>query len=173
MTPLATERLVLEPLEVVHAAAMFGVLQDASIFAFTDGAPPSSLADLETRYARLATRASPDGRQRWLNWIVVLPTRGPIGYVQATVEPDGRVWVAYVVEHACRGQGFATEAMRAMLAHLASEPGAREFLATVEVDNHASIRLLERLGFVLDAARDATPGDTLASTERLYRKPPA
>lgn len=171
MQTLTTDRLVLEPLVVAHAAAMFDVLQDTSVFAYTDGGPPGSIAELEGRYARLATRVSPDGRQRWLNWIVVEVAYGPIGYVQATIAAEGRVWVAYVVEGARRGRGFATEAMRAMLASLDDEPAVRLFMASVEVDNAASIRLLERLGFRPPHDAEAA-GIALTSTERLFVRSP-
>ena len=170
MTPLTTERLALEPLVVAHAPAMFAVLQDASVFAFTDGEPPSSVDVLATRYAKLETRTSPDRKEAWLNWIVVHPTDGPIGYVQATVQERGRVWVAYVLASGWRGRGYATEAMRAMLAHLATTADVRVFMATVEVDNTASIRLLDRLGF--RAPRDGEgAGIALDPTELLFVKP--
>ena len=170
MRTLTTGRLRLEPLVVAHAAAMFDVLQDPSIFAFTGGGPPESVEALEARYARLETRRSPDGRQGWLNWIVVDADLTPFGYVQATTQADGRAWVAYVIASERRERGYATEAMRAMLAHLATDANLRVFMATVEADNVASIRLLERLDF--RAPRDDEgAGIALDPTELLFVKP--
>ena len=169
METLTTARLTLEPLVVAHATAMFDVLQDPSIFAFTDGAPPESIDALATRYARLETRRSPDGKQRWLNWIVVDEGGAPCGYVQATVQADGRAWVAYVIASGRRGRGYATEAMRAMLAQLALDTTLERFMATVEADNVASIRLLERLDFRAPRGGEGA-GIALAPTELLFVK---
>ena len=57
-----------------------------TIYRFIPDRPPDSLANLEARYASLERGVSPDGRQLWLNWIVLPRATGKIvGYVQATV----------------------------------------------------------------------------------------
>jgi RimJ/RimL family protein N-acetyltransferase len=58
-------------------------------------------------------------------------TEGEIGY-----ELDPRYW----------GHGYATEAARAMLRFGFESFGARRITATVIAENHASIRVLEKLG---------------------------
>jgi RimJ/RimL family protein N-acetyltransferase len=144
---LRTARLVLEPLTVAHAPAMFDVLRDPLIYTYLDFGPPTSLAHLQRVYAALERRASPDGTEEWLNWIVVLDG-APIGVVQATISAGG-CEVAYILHSAHWGRGYALEAMTAMLAHL----GERAFFANVEETNARSIRLLERLGFREIASR--------------------
>jgi hypothetical protein len=47
------------------------------------------------RYATLERRASPDGRQTWLNRAVRLPSGDLAGYVQATVLRAGAALIAY------------------------------------------------------------------------------
>ena len=58
-----------------------------------------------------------------------------------------------------------------MLEHLASAYGTERFLASVEVDNRPSVRLLEALAF-----RQATAGERqghdLTETERLFVRVP-
>ena len=139
---IRTARLVLEPLSVAHAPAMFALLSDPTIYTYLDYGPPSSLEHVERGYAQLETRRSPDGLEEWLNWIV---TRDgvPIGFVQATIYPDRSANVAYILGSAYWGCGYAHEAVEAMLAEL---EGCRPF-ATVDERNARSIRLLERLGF--------------------------
>ena len=159
MLSIRTARLLLEPLIVAHAPAMFAVLSDPLLYRYLDFPPPPSLEHLQGVYAKLEARRSPDGSQIWLNWIVV---RGaPIGFVQATIS-GGDADVAYVLGSAHWGQGYAFEAMTAMLEHLAVSYGVRRFFATVEEQNERSIRLLERLGF------RPTEGCDLSPTERRF-----
>jgi GNAT acetyltransferase-like protein len=85
---LATQRLLLEPQAVGHADEMAPVLDDPQLHVFTGGVPltPDQLRD---RYRRLELGHSPDGSQRWLNWIVRLrDDRQAIGAMQATVTAD-------------------------------------------------------------------------------------
>ena len=140
--PLASARLRLEPLTVDHAAAMVTVLADPSLYEFTGGAPPA-LADLSARYARQSVGHSPDGSERWLNWVVVLGDQ-PIGYVQATVV-GAEAEIAWVVSPAHQGRGLATEAAAAMVAWLASV-GVTRLVAHVHPDHAASAAVAERLG---------------------------
>jgi RimJ/RimL family protein N-acetyltransferase len=102
---------------------------------------------LRERYARLEARASADGRERWLNWAIRLRDGGALaGYVQATVLPDGRAWIAFVLGTAYQGHGLALEATTAMVDELRVAWGVRTVLAGADADNAASIRLMQRLG---------------------------
>lgn len=167
MESLATSQLVLEPITAAHAPAMFELLQEPALYRYLDYGPPPSVGHLREVYERLEVGKSPDGAEHWLNWVVRPPGSAPIGYVQATVVPGHRAWIAYVFSGASRGRGFATQACEAMVAHLAAAYGVTECLATVEAANAPSIALLRRLGF---RAADATElkGHRLGATERLY-----
>jgi ribosomal-protein-alanine N-acetyltransferase len=167
MQTLAAGQLVLEPLTVAHAAAMFEVLADAEIYRYLDHPPPPSLEHLRNVYAKLETRGSPDGSQVWLNWVIRLPGQPPVGYVQATVIAPGSAWVAYVLSSRQWGRGYAHTATRAMVEHLATAYGVGRYLATVEVENQRSIRLLERLAFRPATSHEAN-GHSLTETERLF-----
>ena len=56
-------------------------------------------------------------------------------------------YVAYVLASKYWGRGYAQRAMQAMFEHLGSAYDVDRYVATVEVENQRSIRLLERLGF--------------------------
>jgi RimJ/RimL family protein N-acetyltransferase len=170
MRTLETAGLVLEPLTASHAEAMFEILRDPELFRFLDDRPPSGVEALRERYARLESRASADGTQRWLNWVVREPGRPPLGYVQATVLGDGRAWIAYLLGSRHWGHGFATRATATMLEHLASDYGVDRQLAMVDAANVRSIRLLERLGFRPMSAEEAA-GHEPAATDRLFVRP--
>ena len=140
---IRTARLVLEPLTVAHAPAMFALLSDPSIYTYLDFGPPPSLEHLQRVYAQLETRRSPDGTEEWLNWIV-LCDGAPIGLVQATISAKG-CEIAYMFGSAHWGRGYATEAVAAMLAQL----GEQKFFANVDAKNERSIALLARLGILV------------------------
>lgn len=146
MHVIATEGLSLEPQTVAHAKEMFVVLSDPAIYEF-EHEPPRSLEWLHERFRKLESRMSADGREQWLNWVVRLPTSELVGYVQATVHPDGRAAIAYEVASAYWGRGLAYEAVDAMIGELVAEYGVRNLFATLKQNNLRSLRLLERLGF--------------------------
>lgn len=168
MQTLHTSRLVLEPLVVAHADALFPILADPRQLEYLDEGAPASLEALRERHRKLESRRSGDGREHWLNWALLL--RGgdadAVGFVQATVQQDRRAWVAYQVAHARWGQGIATEATQALVEHLTTHYAVTQCMATVDQRNQRSWRLLQRLGFTrADAAQaaamDVPAGDWL------------
>jgi len=146
MRTIETPRLRLEPQTAAHAEEMFAVLCDPAIYEF-ENAPPASVEWLRQRFTKLETRRSPDDSQHWLNWIVRLPSSGPIGYVQATVSANRNAAIAYELSSRFWGQGFGSEAVRAMIGELVAEFGVETLSAVLKRENHRSQRLLERLGF--------------------------
>jgi RimJ/RimL family protein N-acetyltransferase len=117
--PISSLRLRLVPLAVADAAEMAGVLSGDALYAFTGGGPPG-LDELRSRYARQAAGRSPDGAEEWHNWILRRHPGGQaVGYVQATIGGAGRrAEIAWVVGLEWQGQGYATEAARALVGWL-------------------------------------------------------
>ena len=122
------------------------VLADPRTHEFVPGDPPTDEDVLRERFERLASRRSPDGAEYWLNWVVFAGEKA-LGTVQATVAPAAaRAHVAYMFHPEVWGQGYATEAVQAMLEHLKGlQVGRAE--ANIDVRNGRSQRLVERLGF--------------------------
>lgn len=149
---ISTQRLVLTPLRPADADAMVDVLGDEQLHEFIGG-HPASYADLRRRYEQLVA-GSGDPDQIWLNWIV---RRGldqaPIGTVQATVTRLGNRWtaaIAWVIGVPWQGQGFASEAARALVSWLRGQ-GADPIAANIHPDNHASARVAARAGLTATA----------------------
>jgi [ribosomal protein S5]-alanine N-acetyltransferase len=165
MRIIETARLTLEPQTVAHAQAMFAVLSDRRIYEH-ENEPPPSLEWLRARFARLESRHSPDGNEQWLNWVIRLPTCELIGYVQATVRANGAAAIAYELASAYWGRGLAYEAVQAMLAELVARYGVRAVSAVLKRENRRSLRLLERLGFLVAPAE----GQQIAPDEVLMQR---
>lgn len=142
---ISTARLRLDPLTVADAAEMVAVLSGDALYTYTGGAPPH-LDELRARYARQAAGRSPDGREEWRNWILRLPGVEAVGYVQATITGGGqRAEIAWVVGLQWQGQGYATEAARALVGWLDSR-GIQVIQAHIHPEHAASAAVARRAG---------------------------
>ena len=146
MRRIDAARLTLEPQTAAHADEMFLVLCDPAIYEY-EHEPPSSVDWLRTRFGKLESRRSADGREQWLNWVIRLSGSELIGYVQATVTEAGRATIAYELASAHWGRGLATEAVQAMIDELVDHHCVSSVTAVLKRRNHRSMRLLMRLGF--------------------------
>jgi RimJ/RimL family protein N-acetyltransferase len=151
---IRSARLWLVPLTVSDAEEMVGVLSAAALYTFTGGGPPG-LDELRARYARQAAGRSPDGSQEWRNWIIRRePGRQAVGYVQATVMDDGRrAEIAWVVGVDWQGQGYAAEAVQALVTWLDSR-GVTIIQAHIHPGHAASAAVARRAGLAPTAHFD-------------------
>ena len=162
--------LTLEPQTAAHAEEMFAVLSDPAIYEY-ENEPPPSLEWLRVRFTQLESRRSADGQEQWLNWVIRLPTSELIGYVQATVDADGRAAIAYELSSAYWGRGLARRAVQAMISELGQRYQVRRLTALFKHNNLRSRRLLERLGFSPAATErhrkhQVEPGELLMQREQ-------
>ena len=138
MTPIVTERLVLQPVtRELATAVVTGRLSDIRTGA---GWPHADTADAMAM--ALMPHAGP-------SWVVTLDGL-VIGDCGAFSWPDGRgaVEIGYGLAEPFRGHGYATEAVEAMCQWLFEEAGATAITATaLDPHNVASRRVLGRLGF--------------------------
>jgi RimJ/RimL family protein N-acetyltransferase len=169
--PITTRRLTLWPLRELDAAEMVVVLGDERLHEFIGGRPatPGELAD---RYRGLVA-GSGRADELWLNWIVRLaaPDDGSegaaIGTVQATVEAGGAgptAAIAWVIGLPWQGNGYATEAARALVSWLAAWRPLT-IIACVHREHLASQRVAGRAGLV--------PTDREVDGERVWELTPS
>jgi RimJ/RimL family protein N-acetyltransferase len=141
-------RISLEPLRVEHAQEMAPLLDDPRLHAFIGGRP-AGRAELEERYRRQAVGRSPDGAQRWLNWIVRRLDDGrAVGTVQATVAGEAgelTASVAWVVATPYQGRGYAREAAGVMVAWL-RRAGVVRVVAHIHPRHEASAAVARAVG---------------------------
>lgn len=168
MRTVEAPTLTLEPQVAAHADAMFAVLNDPAMYEF-ENAPPVSLEWLRTRFTKLETRRSADGQEQWLNWVIILPDRALIGYVQATVRVDGSALIAYELASAFWGRGLAHQAVSAMISELASSYQTRELWAVLKRANYRSMRILTRLEFTLATAAQHVALDAESDESVMHR----
>jgi [ribosomal protein S5]-alanine N-acetyltransferase len=67
---------------------------------------------------------------------------------------DGEVEIGYGIVASRQRRGYATEAVQAMVADILRLDAAQTVVANVDLDNPASIRVLEKSGMTLEARRN-------------------
>jgi [ribosomal protein S5]-alanine N-acetyltransferase len=143
-----TARLRVEPLRAAHAPLLLPVLAERRIYAYIPDVSDPTLASLTKRYALLERGAPSEAKEVWLNWALQrMDTDAYVGTLQATVVPGSHAHIGYVLGEPAWGQGFATEACRWLVATLQARFEIDQIMATVDVRNVRSARVLERLGF--------------------------
>jgi len=135
---IRTPRLILRSARTGDLDGLHAVLSDARATLWWSTPPHETL----------------DQTREWLDAMIA---NGP-DHPDFVVELDGRVigkagfWklpdVGYILHPDCWGQGLASEAVGAAIDHVFRTRDLETLTADVDPDNAASIRLLERLGFV-------------------------
>lgn len=148
MTPpvMQTERLVLRPLRADDADALHPMYADAD--ANTYGSHPATTTVEESRERVAKAVADTD----WRAWAITLKGDDTaIGTLACYEKRQGKVTeIGYILSRAYWGHGYVTEAVAALIDLLFDE-GQRRVFADTDPDNKASIAVLQRLGFTLEA----------------------
>lgn len=140
-----TERLLLRPGWAEDAPALRAAIADEAIVRNLASAPwPYRLADAE---AFLATDRGP----RDVSMLMFRRTAGApqlVGAAGLRWTPDGEIELGYWIARPYWGLGYATEAIEAMIANARHTLRLDRISAGHFLDNPASGRVLEKLGFV-------------------------
>jgi RimJ/RimL family protein N-acetyltransferase len=139
-----SERLFLRPAFPEDAAAILAGIGEEAVVRNLASAPwPYGLEDAREFAARTQDPRLP-------HFLVTLPGHGVIGSAGIGAHPEqpgGPPELGYWIARAHWGQGFATEAARAVL-RIARTLGHTRLVAGHFTDNPASGRVLRKLGFV-------------------------
>ncbi len=142
---LTTERLVLRPFTAADAPAFAAYRSDPDVARYQGWEAPFSLADAE-EFVREVGPADPTAAG-WYQFAVeadgVLVGDVGVGLHLNLMQAD----IGYTLATAYQGRGYATEAVRRVLAHLFEERGLHRVSAECDARNERSARLLARLGF--------------------------
>ena len=148
MPQLITDRMALLPLPAQAAAALSENRQEAS--RILDATLPSEWPAADLLDVLPLQAAALPGDERFGVWVMIERASrsvvGDIGFMGPPDE-DGSVEVGYSVIPARRRDGYATEAVRAILAWALDQPAVKAVVANCDRDNESSVRTLERVGF--------------------------
>jgi [ribosomal protein S5]-alanine N-acetyltransferase len=161
---LRTERLVLRPATVSDHAALLAHWAAPEVCRFLfDGVAPSAAEVTEA----IRSGARDFGRSGYGLWLIHknLARSELVGTVGLRPLGGLGLEVFYSLTPSSWGQGYATEAARAVLDHALGILGLPEVLAEVDAGNATSIAVVERLGMT---PFDVVPG--LLGPMIRYRK---
>ena len=139
---LTTERLVLRPVTAHDHDVLLAhwILPDVRRFLF-DGEAPSAAEVTET-IEESARDFSKSGYGIWL----IQDRTGLVGTTGLRPLEDLGLEIFYSLAPGSRGNGYATEAARAVVEHALVDLGLPEVLAEIDEGNVASVAVVRRLG---------------------------
>ena len=162
---LETERLLLRRFTEADVDNLFDLDSDPEVMRFVNGGTPTPREVIEhdllprflSYYERFAGygfwAAIEKATGEFLGWFHFRPTEG--------ASPD-EVELGYRLRKAAWGQGYGTEASRALIRKGFTELGVRRVVASTYADNLASRRVMEKAGLTLVRTYRLTPADLLA-----------
>jgi len=145
---LSTGRLRLRPVTEADADALFALHSDAHVLRYWDSPPWSDRARAE-RFLAVSRRMAEDGTGTRL--VIERASDGAfLGWITVSGwNPDHRsASIGYCLAETAWGQGYATEAARALLQWAFDTLDLNRVQAETDTRNLASARVLEKLGFV-------------------------
>ena len=144
---LDTERLVLVPTRAEHAGGLWNAIERSlpELTRWMSWAP-SSTPQTVAEYAHRAET----GWAQWFNWDWVVHLGDEVAGTVGLNRHDD-MWrscnLGYWIRSDLTGRGFATEAAAAAIAFAFDRVGLNRLELVADVDNAASIRVAEKLGF--------------------------
>lgn len=146
---IETERLILRPFEASDAGAAFGWFGDPVVMRFTPTGPDKSMEQTEARLRLFMEHQKAHGFSKWL---IQGRTSGvAIGDSGLLVLKDyGWIDLGFRFSQPYWGRGLATEVASAWVHAAFEQLGLTRLGAFAHHENHASIRVLEKLGFNIE-----------------------
>ena len=143
---LETERLMLRAPKLEDAKHVAALANDRRIAENTRRIPhPYSLADAEDFIATANTPQSPHARS--LTFLIATHRGLPVGACGIATHDEAAPEIGYWLGVKHWGQGYATEAVRAVIDFAFTELAHDSLCAGARVTNPASRRVLEKCGF--------------------------
>ena len=139
MTVIHTQRLLLRPARIEDVAALFPVMCDPETMRYWSTPPHSEMAQTGEFVSAMMEIPAGEGE----DFIIELAGRA-VGKAGLYRFPD----IGYVLARELWGQGFAREALAAVVARAFTVHSLPRITADVDPRNAASLGLLARLGFV-------------------------
>ena len=155
-TTIETRRLILRPFESGDAEAAFAWFGDPIVMRFTPTGPDASIEQTENRIANYQEHQIAHGFSRW----IMLDHRlgrpiGDSGLLK--LQEYGRIDLGFRLAQSHWGKGLAAEAASAWVRAAFDDFHIERLTAFVHPRNVASIRVLEKLGFLAEG-RDTIMG---------------
>lgn len=147
---MATERLALRRFVLADADDLYGQLSDPDVMRYYDG--PMSREQSDKWLQGILNDHKTNGFGMYA--VCLKETGEYMGQAGVMRRPDGETvcyYLAYLIRREFWGNGYATEAARAVVDNAFRNLGATRIVALIDPGNERSIRLAERLGLQRDS----------------------
>lgn len=160
---IETERLILRPLTMADAEAIFVWCSDTDVNRYMTYPIYTSVEQVYEWLARMDTDQSIllFGIERKADGLLI-----GSGSISWKAE-ESAMNLGYNLRSDCWGQGYATEAARAIL-NAGRQLGYHEFIACHAVENVGSAKVIERCGFAFDHEGEYSKYDGSETFPALY-----
>jgi glyoxylase I family protein len=140
---LKTTRLVLRPIRMSDAHALFPLFSDAATMQHWSHAPLTRIEEMQTRIAHNLPPQSKPG----FSFAITKDGERALGWINFYNESHGIAGLGYILSAAERGQGFVSEAVEAMLVHGFKTLKLHRVYLDIDPQNERSIAVADRAGF--------------------------
>lgn len=150
---LVTERLRLRAPSPLDGAAVLAALGDPEVTRYLNVPTIATLAEAQALLERLEQRYDARDTIRWaIELIEPAEMIGTVGLLRFDFE-HCHAEVGYEIAHRWWGRGFASEAAAAVVRYGFAVMGLHRIEAGVLAGNDASVRVLQKLGFLEEGTR--------------------
>jgi RimJ/RimL family protein N-acetyltransferase len=146
---LETDRLILRYLSLEDVSDFFAYRSDREANKY-QGWIPNTLHDARD-FIKFKIHSIPNVPDTWIQLAVINKADNTlIGDIGVYFMPENKneVKLGYTLASSYQGFGYASEAIEALIDHLCHKFNKTHFIALISPENYASIRLVERLGFI-------------------------
>ncbi len=140
---LETARLRLRPLAESDLPEVFEYASDPEVVRYMDWPRHESISESRQWLQETLSEVGPETA-----WAIELRTPGGLCGIISVAQKGSTASLGYVLLARCWGQGIATEAGQAVVDAVFRQAGIDSLVATVDIDNHGSARVLKKLGFL-------------------------
>ncbi len=150
---LETERLLIRPVQVEDKEALFRYRADSGTNKYLS-LVPKSVEDVALFISKTSLEIDVPGT--WFQLVIIErgtdEITGDIGIHFLNADPESKqVEIGYTLDRSFRGNGYALEALTAVIDYLFNSLNKHRIVASIDPENLSSIRLIERLGLRKEA----------------------
>jgi len=148
-----SKRLYIRPIHMDDKESVYNYRSDADTNQFLS-LIPTSIEDIAAFIRKSATEIDVPGT--WFQFVLIeKESKSLIGDIGVHFLDNGtqnkQAEIGYTLDKEFRGKGYATEALTKVLDYLINTLNKHRIVASIDPQNTASIRLIERLGFRKEA----------------------
>lgn len=146
---IKTQRLLIRILDMKDKESFFKYRSLPEIYRFQSW-KPKTINEIE-EFIMKNIAIIPNEVDSWLQLAICLHNGQMIGDIGVHFLDDYQIEIGYTLSPEYQGRGYAVEAVRGIVNYVFITLRKHRITASVDPDNHASIRLLEKIGFRKEA----------------------